>query len=792
MRCVFSGGEALPFEVKERFFALFGAELHNQYGPTEASIDVTYWDCGKAGEQRVVPIGRPNANNRIYVLDKYEQPVGIGIAGEIFIGGIAVGRGYLQRPELTAERFTPDPFSGEEGARLYRTGDLGRYLADGSIEYLGRLDEQVKVRGFRIELGEIEAVLREHSAVRAAVAIVREDVPKNKRLVGYVVAETGANVGGPELREYLKTRLPEYMVPTAIVELAEIALTPNGKVDRRALPMPEHISSEGRKYVAPRTAAEQILANLWSEVLRVEQVSIHDNFFELGGDSILTIQIISRANRAGLQLTPRQLFEHQTIATLAAVAGADSVVQAEQGVVSGEVFLTPIEEWFFEQQMIDAHHFNQAVMIAMAGGLDLSVLEQAVNHLVAHHDALRLRFQASDGGWRQSNAGVEEHQVFEVREIVGGSREERGQRLTVAATEVQRSLDLERGPLLRVAYFDLGEGEARVLMAIHHLAVDGVSWRILLEDLRTAYEQLSNGEAVKLPAKTTSYQQWARRLVEYAGSEEVEQEINYWTDERWEQGSPLRVDSEGGENSRESMGTVTVVLGREQTRALVQEVPQVYHTQINDVLLTALGQALGKWSGAERVLIDLEGHGREDIFSEVDVSRTVGWFTTIYPVLLEVSGSGHGDSVEAAALKSVKEELRAVPRRGIGYGVLRYLSTNERVREQLRQRRPAEVSFNYLGQVSQEVEEKKSFDRSGESSGAWQSELGPRRYLLEINAIIAAGELQLSWNYSRNLHRRETIENLAANYLEELTQLISHCQSPGAEATRLQTFRWQE
>jgi amino acid adenylation domain-containing protein/non-ribosomal peptide synthase protein (TIGR01720 family) len=786
LRVVIFGGEALETSSLQPWMERHGEQqprLVNMYGITETTVHVTYHpvrmaEVAAGGWSR---IGRAIGDLELYVLDGEMEPVAVGVNGEMYVGGAGVARNYVNRAELTAERFVPDPYGREAGRRLYRTGDVGRYRADGELDYIGRRDEQVKVRGYRIELGEIEAVLRGHEWVSEATVVVREDVVGDKRLVAYVVKKAEA-LGGDvvELRQYVKEWLPDYMAPAAFVEVAEMPLTPNGKVDRSALPAPDRTRIEREEYVAPRTPVEQTLAGIWSEVLRVEQVSIHDNFFELGGDSILTIQIISRANRAGLQLTPRQLFEHQTIATLAAAAGADSVVQAEQGVVSGEVFLTPIQNWFFKQQMIDAHHFNQAVMIAVAGGLDLSVLEQAVNHLVAHHDALRLRFQASEGGWRQSNAGVEEHQVFEVREILGGSREERAQRLTDAATEVQRSLDLERGPLVRVAYFELGEGEARVLMAIHHLAVDGVSWRILLEDLGAAYEQLSGGAAVELPAKTTSYQQWARRLVEYASSAEVEQEINYWTDERWEQVSSLRVDSEGGENSRESLGTVTVVLDREQTRALVQEAPQVYHTQINDVLLTALAQALGKWSGTEKVLIDLEGHGREDIFGGVDVSRTVGWFTTIYPVLLEVPGSGPGDSVEAAALKSVKEQLRATPRRGIGYGVLRYLSSDASVTARLKALPQAEVSFNYRG------DEEHGLSRSGfwtiaeHGSGATESESAQRAYLLEINAMIADSELRVTWSYSRNLHRRETIEQLAANYLGELEQLIQHCQSPEA------------
>jgi non-ribosomal peptide synthase protein (TIGR01720 family) len=721
-------------------------------------------------------------NTQVYVVDEEMVPVAVGVVGEIMVGGEGVGRGYLRDAGQTAKRYVPDGLGGGYGVRLYRTGDVGRHWRDGRIEYLGRRDEQVKVHGYRIELGEVETVLREHSGVREVVVTVREDVPGNKHLVAYVVGEGEvAEASAAELRNHLKARLPEYMVPTAIVQLDEMPLTANGKVDRRALPAPEHTRSETEEYVPPRTAAEQTLARIWSEVLRVNEVSIYDNFFELGGDSILSIQVISRANRAGLKLTPRQLFEQPTVAALAEVAGTAQEVEAEQGVVTGAVELTPVQHWFFEQQMVDAHHFNQAVMLAMPSGLELSLLEESVNHLVVHHDALRLRFHLRAGAWQQSDAEVEENQVFEAREIHWATVEERAQAIHEAATQVHRSLELEQGPLLRVAYFDLGKEQlGRVLIVVHHLAMDGMSWQILLEDLRTIYEQLSRHEEVELPAKTTSYQQWAKRLVAYAASEELQQEISYWTDPRRQQVRPLPVDMAGADNTRQSTAVVVVELDAEQTRALVQEVPQVYHTQINDLLLTALAQAFRKWSGQERLLIDLEGHGREDIFAEVDVSRTVGWFTTIFPVPLEVSAPENGDNPQAAVLKAVKEQLREVPRRGLGYGLLRYLSTDVSAGERLKAQPQAEVSFNYLGQVDQVLGESSLFAMAGESSGAGQSERGQRDYLLEINAIIAGGQLRLSWSYSQNLHHRETIEAVAAEYIQQLQQLIAHCQSSEA------------
>jgi amino acid adenylation domain-containing protein/non-ribosomal peptide synthase protein (TIGR01720 family) len=780
LKTVISAGEACAAQVVREWAA--GRRFFNAYGPTETTIWATVARCRENGEAPT--IGRPINNTQIYILDDHLNPAPVGVPGHLHIAGPGLSRGYLRRPALTAEKFIPHPFSEQAGARLYRTGDVARYLPDGNIELSGRIDHQVKIRGYRIELGEIEAALTEHEAVKKAVVLGHEDTQGSKRLVAYVVADANATLVDAELRSYLKQRLPDHMIPTVFVQLAEIPLTPNGKVDRRALPAPERTRSESAEYVPPRTAAEQTLARIWSEVLRLEQVSIHDNFFELGGDSILSIQVISRANRAGLKLTPRQLFEQPSVAALASVVGSIAVAQAEQGLVTGEVKLTPIQHWFFEQEMVDPHHFNQAVMLAVPSDLDLSLFEQAVKHLLMHHDALRLRFhRRAEGGWQQLNAEVEESQVFEVREIRAETVEERGQAIYQATTEAQRSLDIEGGPLLRVVYFDLGDdsaGGARLLIVIHHLAVDGVSWRILLEDLRAAYEQLSRQEAVVLPSKTTSYQQWARHLMEYAESAELEQEIDYWTDERWQQVKPLPVDIAGAENTRQSMSIVTVTLDAEQTRALVQEVPQVYHTQINDLLLTALALTLIRWSGGQIALIDLEGHGREDIFEMVDVSRTVGWFTSIFPVLLGIKEPQDGEGREATAIKGVKEQMRGVPRRGIGYGLLKYLSRDVSTGERLKAQPQAEVSFNYLGQVDQVLGESSLFAMASEPGGPTQSHSGRRSYLLEINAIISGGELSLSWSYSSNLHRQQTIEALAADYIHQLQQLIIHCQSPQA------------
>jgi amino acid adenylation domain-containing protein/non-ribosomal peptide synthase protein (TIGR01720 family) len=778
LKRVICSGEALPFSLQERFFACLDAQLHNLYGPTEAAIDVTFWDCRRQSDFPIVPIGRPIANTQIYLLDQHLQPFPIGVPGELYIGGDGLARGYLNRPDLTSERFIPNPFSDKPGARLYRSGDLARYLSNGEIEYLGRIDHQVKVRGFRIELGEIEAVLSQHPAVRETVVVVREDEPGSKRLVAYAVLHPEQTLTITELRRFLDEKLPNYMVPTALVMLEELPLTPNGKVDRRTLPAPDTARPESEStFVPPRTPVEEVLAGIWSDVLRREPIGVHDNFFELGGDSILSLQIIFRANQAGFKLTPKQLFEHQTIAELAIVAGTNQLTQTEQSVVSGALPLTPIQQWFFEQELPEPHHWNQAVLLEVRQPLNPAVLEKVVQHLLVHHDALRLRFERQASGWQQVNADSDEAIPFTMVDLSALSDTKQRAAIEAAAAELQTSLNLSKGPLVRVCLFDLGADKpGRLLIVIHHLAVDGVSWRIMLEDLQTVYQQLSVGEVVHLPSKTTSFKQWAERLTEYARFGTLQQELNYWLSDSRTRISTLPIDYLEGDNTKASASTVLVSLSPEETQALLQEVPPVYNTQINDVLLTALVQVFGKWTGVRSLLLDLEGHGREEIFDDVDLSRTVGWFTTVFPILLYLGETPH----LGEALKSVKEQLRRIPNRGIGYGLLRYLSDDKEIAAKLRELPQAEVIFNYLGQLDQVWSGSSLFLPAKESIGPAHSLKGSRRYLLEVNGFVVRSQFKLLWTYSKNVYKRATVKRLAQDFLQALRSLIAHCQSPEA------------
>ncbi|HEY0602462.1 MAG TPA: amino acid adenylation domain-containing protein [Herpetosiphonaceae bacterium] len=1066
------GGEAIGEALWQTLTQIEDRQFYNLYGPTECTVDAVISRIDVATPAPT--IGRPIANVEVYLLDREQQRVPFGLPGEICIGGAGVARGYLKQPDLTAEKFIPDPFRGEVGARLYRTGDLGRYRADGSIEYLGRIDDQVKLRGFRVELGEIESVLHQHPAVQDAAVLLRSE--ESHRLIAYVVPDAqraftvrqllrleregrierdavyelpntmivaqvnkneteflyneifaeqaylrhgitldanacvfdvGANVGifslfvgrhspnatiyafepippvfevlrtnaqlydfkivplpygladsvkdatftyyahastmsgryvdadeeravirsllltqeqergdgarldaalldeviaerltserftcrlttisemirqhaltaidllkidaqkseldvllgiaaedwprirqivlevhdidgrvaqvqallerkgysvvveqetamagtplyavyarradlapAPravavepqptwaepgrltgDLRRWLSERLPEYMVPAAFVLLESLPLTTNGKLDRRALPDPEQSRSTKHKFVAPRTRVEALLAQIWSELLHVERVGIDDNFFELGGDSILCIQVVARANQAGLSLAPRQIFAHQTIAELAGVVGDAAGVESEQTdqePVSSALPLLPAQEWFFDQDWPDLRAWNQMIGLELRQPIAPAQLEQVLVALIRHHDALRLRFTRIDAGWQQEIAPPTEQIPLTTVDLSDVPNAEQAQAIERIAADLNAELDLGAGVLLRGALIERGpERPSLLLLVTHALAMDGFSRRILAEDLQTACRQALAGEPIRLPAKTTSLKRWAETLVGYAASDELQRELDYWLATASAAAPRLPRDAQDS-SAIDAPQTVVITLDGEETRALLQDVPAAYRTEINDVLLAALALAVEQWSGQPTLALDLRGHGREPIGEGIDLSRTVGWLTGIFPVALDL-----GSAIEpAAALVAVKEQLRRIPNHGIGYGVLRYLGDDNPSVQRLRELPRPEISFNDLGQFDQVLPEQ-VFGLAAEmvdpSSGLWSP-----GYLLEIQGGVVGGQLRLAWKYNPSQHRRATIERLAQDFRAALRDLIAHCQSPDA------------
>ncbi|MBE0339247.1 non-ribosomal peptide synthetase [Paenibacillus sp. 23TSA30-6] len=744
----------------------------NAYGPTENATFSTTYDITEPQTQ-AVPIGRPIHHSTTYVVNRSLKLQPVGAWGELIVGGDGVARGYLNRPELTAEKFIESPF--RPGEYCYRTGDLARWRADGVLEYKGRMDEQVKIRGYRIELGEIETRLSTIAGVKESIVTVRQDDNGQKQLCAYFV--TDSELSASDLRNVLSQDLPGYMVPSYFVQLSELPLTPNGKVDRKALLAPEHNVDTGMDYVAPKTDVQQALAAAWGAILGIQRVGIQDNFFHLGGDSIKAIQVSSRLFQAGYKLEMKDLFKYPTIAGLSTHIQPVNRI-AEQGEVTGRVLLTPIQRWFFEQPTAEPHYFNQSVMLYRQEGYAEQALRQALNHLTAHHDALRIVFRSSENGCTAWNRSVEEGETYHLESFdYRDSHVNEGDLAKVIeakCNEIQSGISLSEGPLMRLGLFRCPDGD-HLLVVIHHLAVDGVSWRILFEDLATAYEQASKGEQViQLPHKTDSFQTWAEQLYAYADSPVIERERAYWEELGQAELSPLPQDYRHNEHEKPLIGdseSVTAVWTSAETEQLLKQANRAFRTEVNDLLLTAVGMALQAWSGNERFLIHLEGHGREAILPEVDITRTVGWFTSQYPILLDMPE----EVALSQRIKHVKEGLRSIPQKGIGYGVLKYLADR-----QGQAASPAiftadpEISFNYLGQFDQDM---KGNDLQSSSFGGGMP-LSPtmaRTYTLDFSGMISGGQLGLTISYSRTSYRPETIERLAKLLESSLREILMHC-----------------
>ena len=644
------------------------------------------------------------------MLDARLRSVPPGIIGELYVAGLGLGHGYLGQPTLTAERFIPNPF-GPPGDRMYRTGDLARWTRDGVLEFHGRADNQVKIRGFRVEPGEVEAALHRVPGIDRAAVVACEDRRGGRRLVGYVVPAQEPVPADEEIRASLRRILPDYMIPAAFVSLDALPLNANGKLDREALPPLEQAIGPQLAGTPPRTAIEQAVAEVWAQVLGVEGIGVHDNFFALGGDSIGSIRVVSRLRKRGLTVTAKTLFEHQTVADLASAAEHAASLAAEQGLVSGSVPLTPVQRWFFAQDQPVPQHFNQSTVLSV-GDMEPEPLARALDALAVHHDALRSRFvrdDAVDSGalaWRQEILPVTPAASVTFADLSALAPDVREGRWLELAEQAQAGFDLASGSLVRALLADLGIGRGRrLLITIHHLVVDIVSWSILLDDLDTAYGQAAAGEIAKLPAKTTSFQAWSRRLQEYASSPAALAEMNQWRRAPGAAGiAALRAA-----DSRDDDGAPGVARGEDQQKALiparcelkldakvgavlVHEAPAALGVSLEDLVLSALALALCRWSGDERVLIDIEGHGREQVFDDVDLSRTIGWFTTLHPVELEIPpGSDVVDVVHDTAV--IRE---ATPNKGIGFGVLAYLAAPE-VRHLVTSGPQADIRFNFHG-----------------------------------------------------------------------------------------------
>ena len=811
MAQVWTGGDVVSAAAIGRVLGVAGhAVVVNGYGPTETTTFATCYALREADEvPGTVPIGRPLDNTRVYVLDQFLGLVAPGVTGEVYIGGEGLARGYLGRAGLTGERFVACPF--EDGQRMYRTGDLARWGPGGELVFAGRADGQVKIRGFRVEAGEIEAALAAHPAVAQAVVIARDDQPGTRRLIGYVVPAAGGVADGPVLREYVAGLLPDYMVPAAVVMLDALPVTVNGKVDRAALPAPDFAGQGGGR--EPATAAEDLWCGLFAEVLGLDRVGADDSFFDLGGDSIMSIQLVARARRAGAVVTPRQVFEQKTPAALA--VAATSLAPASAGLAddggTGVVPATPVMCWVAERGGLAAR-FSQSVVVVVPPGLGLERLVAAVRAVAGVHDVLRARLeQPADGSWRLviGEPGTGPDPAGWVRRVDVAGLD--GGALAAEAAAQGRAaagrLDPAAGVMVQAVWLDAGPDVAgRLVVVIHHLVVDGVSWRVLVPDLAVAWQAVAAGAEPALEPVPTSFRGWALWLAGRARDLQVAAELPAWA-AILEGGDPPLAGRglDPAVDTAATMRGVSAQVPAEVTAALLTTVPAVFHGGINDVLLAGLAVAVAAWRARRgqppgSVLVDVEGHGREpgDAAAQLDLSRTVGWFTSIYPVrldpgtadLAEVAGGG---AAAGRAVQQVKEQLRAVPGDGLGYGLLRYL--NPDTSAQLAALAAPQIGFNYLGRFGVASPGQPATTTNGPGAKGWQlaaeQVMGgdtdadmPAAHVLEAGAMVADQPggpqvtVRLSW--PGELLATGEVRELAGDWAAALAGIAAHATRPGA------------
>jgi len=763
------GGEPTPWPLVDRIGSLRPeCRIVNHYGPTETTVGVlTHHPLADVRKAKTVPLGTPIAHVYASVLDAGLAPVPVGAVGELYVSGANVGRGYINRAGLTAERFVASTVM--PGLRMYRTGDRVRTLIDGTLEFLGRADDQVKIRGYRIEPREVALAIGSSSPeVQQAEVIARTNNDGTHRLVAYLVSREGAALDPQLLLDRLKRVLPDYMLPAAFMQLDGIPMTANGKVDRAMLP--DALPVGRQTYVAPIGAVEQTLAAIWRQVLRRERVGRNDNFFEIGGDSILALQIIARARREGLKLLPKQLLELQTIALISAVATTtEKNASPSLPVNEPEAFtlaLTPIQHWFFEQSFEEAHHWNQSVMLTPIKQLDVGQLTTALNVVVGRHQVLRMRFERGEQGWGQHVAPLGKWSGIERMQVQSAAA------ISRIVDAFQQSLTLTSP--FKAVWLDVSGGSSRLLLIAHHLIVDVVSWRILLGDLEDAYRQVVAGQSAHLPAVPTTFATWSSHLQDYAQTEGLKAELPYWIDVLSKE-EPLLPGRTSADNLVRDQHTLGRSLDEILTERLLYDTSHAYRTQINDLLLTALTRTLCDWGKRDSVLVELEGHGRELPLKDVDLSRTAGWFTTLFPVRLKVDRSGVG-----GCIKAVKEALRRVPNKGIGFGLLRYMSPAGVV---LADYPYPQVTFNYVGQLDQAMGVDTLWQIARESPGRLKAGSSRRRTWLEIVVGIHRGQVQFAWTYNALIHTAAEVEYLADKYMEELASVIDACQSGAGGVT---------
>ncbi len=758
------GGDDLKASLAREVRESFGGniDIYNEYGPTEATVGcMIHLFSDEKDKLASVPIGVPADNMKIYVLDEQLKPMPANAPGELYIAGEGLARGYWNREELNEERFLHNPF--EPGERMYRTGDMAKFLDNGLLAYCGRNDHQVKLHGYRIELGEIEASLLSHPAVKDAFVMDWTPQSGGKLLCAYVVLAMKAVPD--ELQLYLRERLPFYMVPALLIELEELPLNRNGKVDRKALPEPSMSRDTAQANAATFSDREARFAAQVKAVLQVENVGLQDNFYHLGGDSIKAIQLSSKLREHGFTLKVRDILDYPVLAQMLAQAiDSDDRKPAERTEEwSGQVGEWPIVSWFWEQSMVNPAYYNQSILLELLEDLPAEDLSNILHTLTARYDAFRIRIDMESRSLYYDpelvRVPVERYSLHHLQD------EEQLTEIKRIGERIKSGQDSNSNSLLRACMFDLGQNGRRLLLTAHHLIIDGVSWRILLDEFSELYAASKQDREARLPATTDSVRSWAIHLRKY--QDKFSDEMDYWLAEIT---GDVYIEPELYQERDDvaSSETVSFQLNQADTSQFVIDAHYAYRTDAQELMLAALAETLFACFPAESVVIELEGHGREPMDESIDISRTVGWFTTMYPVRLTNSGGSLSD-----VIKLSKEKLRNIPNRGIGYGVCRYMLHNEAA---IRQHKP--VRLNYLGELDTTMN-RTLFTLSAEESGLESEPHNPLTALIDMNAWIAGGCLQVQITYSRNRFYPSTMRKVSDQLEGNLRRILAHCCTKG-------------
>lgn len=754
------GGEDLKVSIAKDIYESFGGniEIFNEYGPTETVVGCMIHKYDYKNDTQVsVPIGMPADNVQIYILDRNLNPVSLNTVGEIYISGDGVARGYLNRLELTYEKFIDNPFIN--GKRMYKTGDLARFIGDSKIEYIGRIDQQVKIRGYRIELGEIEKNIINHEAIKNAVVVDLEDKNKNKYLCAYIVKKT--EVSDHDLKSFLLRYIPDYMIPLYFIEIEEIPLTVNGKVDRALLPKSGLKSIDNIDLISYRNEKEEILVNAISESLSIERVGVNQNFYRLGGDSIKAIQIASKLGEKGFKIKVKEILSHPIIEEMALCVECNKGLKISQDICEGSIKHAPIVSWFFSRNFANRNYYNQSVLFELKQYTATEKLEIILNELIRHHDSLRANYNPKTSELYYNNEHLNRHYSIQEHDLTDLTYSMQIDRMTFIAETLKASFDIENSILIKACAFNLGQFGRKLLITAHHLVIDGISWRIILDDINIMLKQINNRQQIDLPAKTHSFQKWVYMLEDY-GRRELGEEKKYW-ESILSKNFSFPIDYDLGPDTINNSNTLSVQISKDDTECLMSKANFPYGTETKDLLITALLRTIKQFTGNEDIIIELEGHGREDMFEDLDISRTVGWFTNLYPFYIGFKSNDYSFQI-----KEVKEEIRKIPNKGIGFGILKYLLKD------LYSNSQKNIRFNYLGEFTTESSNN-AVDLLSDQFG---KDIGSENELtcsIDINCFIANSKLSILLTYSRNKFSENTMREFINNFSNDLKTIISYC-----------------